>query len=316
MASSSRFMKLLLLLALATIASSQLDPYFYYKTCPKALPTIKKVVEEAVGKERRMGASLLRLHFHDCFVNGCDGSILLDAAPGIDSEKNALPNKNSVRGFDVVDKIKKAVDKACGGPVVSCADILAVTARDSVVALGGPFWKVPLGRRDATTASRTDANNDIPAPTLNLTGLLNNFKQHGLDAKDLIALSGGHTLGFSRCVNFRNRLYNETNIDKSFAASLKKICRPSGGDNNLGPLDSTPAKFDASYFQNLVGQKGLLHSDQALFNGGSTDGLVKGYSTDPAAFSADFVASMIKMGNLKPLTGNKGQIRKNCGKVN
>lgn len=53
----------------------------------------------------------------------------------MDSEKNANPNRNSARGFEVVDEIKEAVDKACGKPVVSCADILAIAARDSVVAV-------------------------------------------------------------------------------------------------------------------------------------------------------------------------------------
>lgn len=57
------------LLALATTASSQLCPDFYDKSCPVALSTIKWVVEAAVNKEPRMAASLLRLHFHDCFVN-------------------------------------------------------------------------------------------------------------------------------------------------------------------------------------------------------------------------------------------------------
>ena len=69
------------------------------------------------------------------WFQGCDGSILLDPTSTIDSEKNANPNKNSARGFEVVDEIKQEVDKACGKPVVSCADILAVAARDSVVAV-------------------------------------------------------------------------------------------------------------------------------------------------------------------------------------
>jgi len=66
---------------------------------------------------------------------GCDGSILLDPSPTIDSEKNARANFQSLRGFEVVDQIKRAVDEACGKPVVSCADILAIVARDSVVAV-------------------------------------------------------------------------------------------------------------------------------------------------------------------------------------
>ncbi|KAE8718284.1 Peroxidase 2 [Hibiscus syriacus] len=172
-------LQIIVLSSLATKAFS-LSPYYYQNICPQALPTIKKVVQAAVYKERRLGASLLRLHFHDCFVNGCDASILLDPSSTIDSEKNSRPNQNSARGFEVIDEIKAEVDKICGRPVVSCADIVAVAARDSVVALEGPSWKVLLGRRDSTTASRTQAEADLPAPFMDLRALINNFKNQGL----------------------------------------------------------------------------------------------------------------------------------------
>ncbi|XP_058110565.1 peroxidase P7-like [Magnolia sinica] len=319
MATPCFFYLLHLFLIIATTTTSKansLSPTFYMKTCPMALPTIKKVIDAAVKKEPRMGASLLRLHFHDCFVNGCDASILLDDTDTIDGEKTAFPNINSARGFEVVDRIKSAVDEACGGPVVSCADILAVAARDSVVALGGPTWKVQLGRRDSTTASRTAANNNLPGPTMDLPALINNFKDHGLNTRDLVALSGGHTLGFAQCASFRDRIYNETNIFPNFARRVRRSCPRSGGDTNLEPFDSTPARFDVRYFKSLIGKRGLLHSDQVLFNGGLTDELVKSYSSSPKAFTTDFANSMVKMGNISPLTGKKGQIRKNCRRVN
>jgi len=63
--------------------------------------------------------------------------LLLDDTSNFTGEKTANPNKNSVRGFDVIDKIKAAAEKACPG-IVSCADILAVTARDSVVLVSLP----------------------------------------------------------------------------------------------------------------------------------------------------------------------------------
>nr|AKN79296.1 peroxidase 3 [Betula platyphylla] len=295
-------------------AFAQLSTDYYSSTCPKALSTIKTAVQNAVAKEHRMGASLLRLHFHDCF--GCDASVLLDDTSSLTGEKTAGPNVGSLRGFDVIDTIKSQIETLCPG-VVSCADIVAVAARDSVVALGGPSWSAQLGRRDSTTASFTKANSDLPSPTMDLSGLLSAFSSKGFTAKETVALSGAHSTGQGRCVVFRDRIYNETNINKTYATSLKSNCPSSGSDDNLAPLDVTSAViFDNAYFKNLVNSKGLLHSDQQLYSGGSTDSQVTTYSTDSAAFSADFASAMVKMGNLSPLTGTSGQIRTDCKKVN
>jgi len=296
-------------------AHGQLTSTFYDKVCPTALSIVKGAVNQAVTNEKRMGASLLRLHFHDCFVNGCDGSILLDDNSTFTGEKTALPNANSVRGFDVIDTIKTQVEAACSG-VVSCADILAIAARDSVVQLGGPTWTVLLGRRDSTTASLSAANTNIPAPTSNLSALISSFTAHGLSTKDLVALSGAHTIGQARCTTFRARIYNESNIDTSFATSVKTNCPSAGGDNTLSPLDvATPTTFDSNYYTDLGSQKGLLHSDQQLFSGGSTNSQVTTYGANQNTFFTDFAAAMVNMGNISPLTGTNGQIRNNCRKA-
>ncbi|XP_057825571.2 cationic peroxidase 1 [Cryptomeria japonica] len=305
----------LILLCLSKV-NGQLNSTYYDSTCPSLLSTVKAAVTAAVAKEKRMGASLVRLHFHDCFVNGCDGSVLLDDSSTITGEKTAGPNNNSLRGFDVVDTIKSKVEAVCSG-VVSCADILAIAARDSVIALGGRTWTVQLGRRDSLTASLSGANSKIPAPTLNLSGLISAFTAQGLSAKDMIVLSGAHTIGQARCTTFRSHIYNETNILSSFATSLKANCPFSSGDDNLSPLDlQTPTTFDNKYYINLKSQKGLLHSDQELFNGGSADSQVTTYSNNQATFFSDFATSMVKMGNINPLTGSSGEVRTNCRKPN
>ncbi|KAK4268464.1 hypothetical protein QN277_025119 [Acacia crassicarpa] len=296
--------------------SAQLSSTFYAKTCPSALALIKVSVVSAVAKEARMGASLLRLHFHDCFVQGCDASILLDDTSSFTGEKTAGPNANSVRGFDVIDTIKSRLESTCPG-VVSCSDIVAVAARDSVVALGGPTWSVQLGRRDSTTASLSGANSNLPSPFSDLSALITAFSNKGFTANEMVALSGSHTIGKAQCSSFRTRIYNETNIDSSFAKTLQGNCPSVGGDSNLSNLDTTtPNFFDNAYFKNLLSKKGLMHSDQQLFNGGSTDSIVTSYSNNLATFRDDFANAMIKMGNLSPLTGSNGQIRTNCRKVN
>ncbi|XP_026440263.1 peroxidase P7-like [Papaver somniferum] len=302
----------LLLVFFSGGSRAQLSTTYYSKTCPNVLTKVKYAVQSAISKEKRAGAALLHLHFHDCFVNGCDGSVLLDDTSSFTGEKNANPNKDSDRGFDVVDDIKTEVEKACPG-VVSCADILAIAARDSVTILGGCSWNVKLGRRDATTGSQSAADNGIPPPTSSLSTLISVFSNVGL----MIALSVSHTIGQAKCTNFRERIFNETNIDSSFAITRKNNCPSSSGDDNLASLDvETPTTFDNNYFKNLINKKGLLHSDQVLFDGGSTDSQVRTYCDNPSTFNADFAAAMIKMGDISPLTGSNGEIRKNCRKDN
>ncbi|VAI07968.1 unnamed protein product [Triticum turgidum subsp. durum] len=111
--------------------AAQLDDKFYDGSCPGVHKIVRRVLREAHKADARIYASLTRLHFHDCFVQGCDGSILLDNSTSIVSEKYAKPNNNSARGFTVVDDVKAALEKACPG-VVSCADVLAIAAKVSV----------------------------------------------------------------------------------------------------------------------------------------------------------------------------------------
>nr|XP_011469965.1 PREDICTED: peroxidase 4-like isoform X4 [Fragaria vesca subsp. vesca] len=293
--------------------NGKLSPTSYLPRCPNALSIVQDEVIAAIKNERRIGASLLRLHFHDCFVNGCDASVLLDDTPGFIGEKTAVPNNNSLGGFEVVDRIKAKVEKACPG-VVSCADILALAARDS---LGGPSWQVYLGRRDSTSASRSAASTSIPPPASNISSLLSSFAAQGLSLRDLVALSGSHTIGLARCTSFRARIYKDTTTDAVFAKSLQSNCPVTGNDNNLASLDlQTPTYFDNLYYKNLLKEKGLLHSDQELFNGTPADAMVKLYASNTFAFFYDFANSMVKMGNIKPLTGSQGEIRINCRKVN
>ena len=129
--------------------------------------------------------------------------------------------------------------------------------------------------------------------------------------------TGAHEIGQTRYGVFKERIYNETNIDPSFALAMQRNCPRTGGDANLAPLDSTtPTVFYNAFFGNLVNRRGLLHSDQQIYGGGSTNAQVDRYRLNSAAFFTDFANAMVKMGNLSPLTGTNGQIRTNCRKPN
>ncbi|CAD5182727.1 unnamed protein product [Musa acuminata subsp. malaccensis] len=330
MALSTVNFTVLLVLTLTSLCSgtsgpgAYLYPQFYQHSCPRAQDIVRSVVAKAVAMETRMAASLLRLHFHDCFVKGCDASLLLDSSGSIVSEKGSNPNKNSARGFEVIDEIKSALEKECP-QTVSCADILALAARDSTVLVGGPNWEVPLGRRDSLGASLSGSNHDIPAPNNTLQTITTKFKRQGLDIVDLVALSGDHTIGLSRCTSFRQRLYNQTGngvadstLEEAYAWQLRSRCPRSGGDDNLFSLDRvSPTKFDNNYYKNIVAGKGLLNSDQVLLTQSlETMALVKQYAENTDLFFDHFAKSMVKMGNISPLTGATGEIRKNCRKTN
>ncbi|XP_050365857.1 peroxidase 10 [Argentina anserina] len=301
----------------------QLDYHFYDRTCPRLPMIVRYNVWAAVKNDTRMAASLLRMHFHDCIVDGCEGSVLLDDTEDFKGEKNALPNRNSLRGFEVIDTIKTDLERFCPS-TVSCADILTLAAREAVVMVGGPFWNVPLGRRDGTTASQKSANEQIPSPIESLQNITAKFSSKGLDIKDVVVLSGGHTLGFAQCFTFKRRLFNfdgsgnpDPTLDSSVLTNLKSVCPNRDASNsNLAPLDSSTSKFDNVYYTSLINNAGLLESDQALVKDTNTAAMVNSYSGNSFLFSQDFAASMVKLGNVGVLTGQKGQIRKKCGSVN
>ncbi|MCL7023072.1 hypothetical protein MKW94_019106 [Papaver nudicaule] len=313
---------LIVLAAVDSINAQGLKLGFYQKTCPKAEAVILKTTASYVSKLHNLPALLLRMHFHDCFVKGCDGSVLLNSTSGNTAEKSAIPNL-SLGGFNVIDAIKAAVERECPG-IVSCADIIALAARDAISMIKGPFWNVPTGRRDGRVSTSADALANLPPPFLNITALKASFASKGLSSKDLVVLSGAHTVGVSQCQSFSSRLYNFTgngdsdpSLDSEYVPRLKSKCKP----NDLvtiAEMDPGSFKtFDSSYYSLVSKRRGLFESDAALLN----DPVTKAYVTVQAttkgpAFFKDFAESMEKMGAIEILTGSAGEIRKHCAFVN
>ncbi|KAM0012195.1 putative peroxidase [Helianthus debilis subsp. tardiflorus] len=317
-------LQLMVLALLSLHAEGQgLKVGFYEKSCPQAEKIVLTVMSDVMAVAPSLSGPLLRMHFHDCFIRGCDGSVLLDSPTG-QSEKFSPPNL-SLRGFNIIDKVKWALEKACPG-VVSCADIVALVARDVTMATKGPYWEVETGRRDGKVSLFADPINRVtglPPPFASITLLKQSFAMRGLNTKDLVVLSGGHTIGMSHCSSFENRLYNFTgkgdtdpSMDQNYIARLKLKCKPRD-QTTLAELDpGSFLTFDDSYFRLVTKGRGLLESDAALLNDPETRAYLIQSISHGSTFFKDFGVSMVKMGRIGVLTGSQGEVRKVCTKTN
>ncbi|XP_017637563.1 peroxidase 56-like [Gossypium arboreum] len=295
---------------------------YYDNTCPDAEAIIKNATEKRVANDPTLPARFLRMHFHDCFVRGCDGSVLLNSTTNNTAEKDAIPNL-TLAGFDVIDDIKAEVEKECPN-VVSCADVLALAARDAVsFKFQKALWNVLTGRRDGTVSQASEALANLPSPFSNFSTLVQKFANKGLNVQDLVVLSGGHTIGVGHCNTFSNRLYNFTgngdqdpSLNATYATFLKTQCKSLSDNTTFVAMDpSSGLTFDNNYYVTLKQNKGLFQSDAALITNEISRIIVDELLVSEVFFR-EFALSMVKMGAIGVLTGNEGEIRKKCSVVN
>ncbi|XBI33121.1 hypothetical protein VPH35_056484 [Triticum aestivum] len=265
-------------------AQGQLQVGFYSTTCPNAEAIVRQAVTAAFANDPGVAAELIRLHFHDCFVEGCDAPMLLSINPsGGQTERDAPPNNPSLHGFQVVDAARAALEQSCPR-TVSCADILAFAARDSVNLTGSPAF-------------------GLPSPNLTADGLIQSFKNKSLTAEEMVIPSGAHTLDRSHCDSFifknRERLMSGT-ISPTYQALLEALC-----PTNAVQVTNVTTMIDLSTpTLNL----GLHFSDDQL----ERNAMLKASVANETLRKEKFIAAMIKMGKIEPKTGTQGEIRLNC----
>ncbi|KAK8456339.1 hypothetical protein SEVIR_3G005700v4 [Setaria viridis] len=289
---------LLLIIAASNVGGLSVD--FHAASCPQLEGIVRGAVQAARAQDVQVTAGLLRIFFHDCLPQGCDASILLDG------EKANGPNASlQPRALQLIENIRAKVHAACG-PTVSCADIIALATRDAVSLAGGPSFAMPQGRTDSFRPASDDEIATLPSPFEDVGNLLGNFTSKGLaDPADLVALSGGHTVGKASCIFIR--------ADDDFSIRLNATC--SAGPTKKQSLDVvTPDAFDNGYFVALRNVHGVLHSDQGLAGHPRTAGIVRDFAANQTAFFHQFAKSMVKLGNIK---GAAGEIRRNsCFRTN
>ncbi|CAI9287114.1 unnamed protein product [Lactuca saligna] len=304
------------------ISEARLKVGFYRKTCPDAESIVGGFVRDAAEFNPQIPAFMLRLHFHDCFVQGCDGSILIDNGPI--SEKLAVGHQG-VKGFDVIENAKAQLEFVCPG-VVSCADIVAIAARDAVAFSFGPIYEVETGRKDGFVSNISLADN-MPDFRDSIHLLKKKFFDKGLTEKDLVVLTGAHTIGTTACFFLMDRLYNfvpgggpDPSINPDFLPELMEICPPEGDINFRLPIDHDSGEnFDNGILRNIRSGFAVLQSDAKLLDDPETKQILDSYfgSTNQSSFEADFVTSMVKMGRVGVKTSSKrGEIRRVCNTFN
>ncbi|MCO5598213.1 hypothetical protein L7F22_052305 [Adiantum nelumboides] len=294
-----------------------LSVHFYEESCPMVYNIVREEMQYVVNKDPGQAAGILRIMFHDCFVQGCDASILLERPF---TELTASPNNASIRtsSLHLLDNIKETVEVVCPG-VVSCADTIVLATAFAIHMVGGPMIYMPTGRRDSIEAANNQTVIDnLPPPTFDITNLKASFQRQGLDVKDLVALSGGHSIGKAHCraVNRQLTPTISQDLDPKYANKLWKVCLPTSEadrQSNTVKLDIlTQTQFDNAYFRNVLEKRAPFHSDAALLDDPDSAQLVNEYARDQQKFFEQFTLSMTKMSKLGVLTGSQGVIRKKC----
>ncbi|CAN6278649.1 unnamed protein product [Urochloa humidicola] len=330
---------LLLCVALAFLAGQSAAGRYY---SDKVQDKVRKEVEKAMAYNPSVGPALVRLVFHDCWINGCDGSVLLDKTPtdGTNVEKKAV-NNIGLAGFEVIDTIKQKV-----GAAASCADILVFAGRDAADILSGGkiFYALTGGRKDGVVSSSAVADASLPHSTFDFSQLQDNFAAagHGFTVEELVVLSGAHAIGVAHLSSYQDRLdgATATPIDSDYQAALNKTTPldslKRGQDPTVpnNPRDASaafqkdaaydpvaigvsPARgaLDNSYYHNNLENKVLFKSDWVLRTDGFAAGKLQEYRDNATEWNSDFADAMVKLSGL-PAQGKNLEIRKNCRLTN
>ncbi|KAJ9167737.1 hypothetical protein P3X46_019340 [Hevea brasiliensis] len=221
---------------------------------------MKEEVRKVVSKGKAAG--VLRLVFHDAGTfetvgnsGGMNGSIVFE----LDRPENAGLKKS----LKILEKAKIEVDAKQS---VSWADMIAVAGAEAVSVCGGPTIPVILGRLDS---AEPDAEGKLPEESLGASSLKQCFQRKGLSTRELVALSGAHTIG-----------------SKGFG-------NPTVFDNSYYKILLEKPWMSSAGMSSMIG----LPSDRALVEDDECLRWIKKYADDQDIFFDDFKNAYIKLVN-------------------
>ncbi|CAM6025985.1 unnamed protein product [Sphagnum balticum] len=272
--------------------SGQLEYGFYDATCPNVEETARQVLQLYFTSDLTSSASILRLSFHYCQVQGCDASVMLDSANVITTELTELDASSSfsIRRLEIIDRVKATLEEACSN-TVSCADIIAMAGPEAVAYAGGPRITIHLGRRDSTFATTSEASASLPRPNISMDQFMNLFATHGMNISESVAIMGGHTLGVGHCRSFESRPQeSDPSPGLVFGAELEAACAATELTDLLAlPNDLTNFVFDNQYYIDARNGHGLFTIDAELALNSTTADIQQTFANDQQAFFDTFV---------------------------
>ncbi|KAE8645800.1 hypothetical protein Csa_017313 [Cucumis sativus] len=256
---------------------------FYRATCPQVEFIVRSTVRSHFQLDPSIAPGLLRMHSHDCFVRGCDASVLL---AGPNSERTAVPNRG--RSWEVPTGRRD-------GRVSLVSEVKLPGFSDSIEVQKEKFRSMGLNTHDLVTLAG--------AHTIGTASC--RFFSYRLYNFTTVTETGA-----------------DPTLNPSLVERLRDVCPVDGDSSNRFELDIDSAeKFDVSFYKNLRQGGGILESDQMLWNDDSTRPIIQHYLSlkglvGRSSFKVEFGRSMVKMSNAQVKTGLLGEIRRVCSKVN
>ncbi|KAF8401307.1 hypothetical protein HHK36_012240 [Tetracentron sinense] len=202
-----------------------------------------------------------------------------------------------VRKREAIGIVKSMVEVECPRQV-SCADLLILAAREAVAMSGGPWIRVPLGRRDSVTTSYELADASLPPSNTGVDGMLHILGEKGMTVEES---EGEHA----------------AEMDPGFEAFLKLSC-PQGSltsNSSFVGNDLTDFVFDNQYYRDTMGGRGVLKIDAYMAMDPRTAPIMAHFANNKDDFYQAFISAFVKLSSTGVLTGNQGVVRKSCNAI-
>lgn len=261
----------------------------YYKEIERARRYLRALISS-----KNCAPMMLRLAFHDAGTydaltktGGPNGSIRNP------QELNHSANRGLETAVDLCEKVKRK------HPCITYADLYQLAGVVAVEVTGGPTIHFVPGRQDSLSSPKEGL---LPDANKGADHLRSVFNRMGLEDKDIVALSGAHTLGgaHKQVSGFDGKWTEEPwKFDNSYFKELLKSSTkfPTPSNPPTGYSQQKPSSSAAG--EDSTGRRLFIFStDQALIKDPKFLEYVMLYEQDEEAFFRDYAASHKKLSEL------------------